>query len=419
MEELTSRYQSHHLQLCLISSFLICLLSRLSVPGFTYSLVVGEPAATLPSTDRRTDLLILECTRVNREKIMKHDSRQITTLSHHNPQIFSVIPPVIPSTSCCAVYRRFGVSTHQLVLAPPSSVDKLPYAILLVQRTRRKTASKLELSSNLLRHCAIACVICPPYFTVVLGEVSGMTLQPYSTQLMAMDGRLRLRWWTSSIWLLSSRALLLLISRRFRRIKEVVFLDGERVDTAQWQKGLSALPHIAFRSFVPSRSIRVRIVCSFGPHEAIQGTVPEGSVSCYDSVLVYEVYIFRAMHRFKIVTAVSYKNLAVSSLLYSLHGPVENLQQIALMFWDCTCFNFLVICTGIKRNSQLQVQRDRKFSIYIFLTKQNNQSVHLEGRLSIPILQAQFKPSLSVGKVSNWVQCECHLSAMERSSRQK
>ena len=133
MEELTSRYQSHHLQLFLISSFLICLLSRLSVPGFNYSLVVGEPAATLPSTDRRTDLLILECTRVNREKIMKHDSRQITTLSPDNPQGANDIPPVIAPTSCCAVYRRFGVSTHQLALAPPSSVDKLPYAILLMR----------------------------------------------------------------------------------------------------------------------------------------------------------------------------------------------------------------------------------------------------------------------------------------------
>ena len=133
MEEFTSRYQSHHLQLFLISSFLVCLLSRLSVPGFNFSLVGGEPAATLPSTDRRTDLLILECTRVNRENIMKHDSRQITTLSPDNPQGANDIPPVIAPTSCGAVYLRFGVSTHQLALAPPSSVDKLPYAILLMR----------------------------------------------------------------------------------------------------------------------------------------------------------------------------------------------------------------------------------------------------------------------------------------------
>ena len=133
MEELTSRYQSHHLQVFLISSFPTCLLSRLSVPKFNSSVVVGEPVAMLPSTDRRTDLLILECTWVNWEKIMKHDYWQITTLSLNNPQCSNSIPPVITPTSCCAVYCRFRVSTHQLALAPPSSVDKLPYAILLMR----------------------------------------------------------------------------------------------------------------------------------------------------------------------------------------------------------------------------------------------------------------------------------------------
>jgi hypothetical protein len=133
VEEPTSGYQAHYLQVFLIASFLTCLLSRLSAPDFNYSLVVEESVGTLPSTDRRTDLLILECTRVNREHIMKHDTLQITRLQPDNPQSLSDIPPVITSTSCCAFYRRFGVSTQKLALAPPSSVDKLPYGILLTR----------------------------------------------------------------------------------------------------------------------------------------------------------------------------------------------------------------------------------------------------------------------------------------------
>jgi len=95
--------------------------------GFKYSLVVEESAGTLTSTDKGTDLLIL--IRMDREKIMKLDS----LVSPDKPQSLSVIPPVITSTSCSAVYHRFGVSTHQLALAPPSSVDKLPYGILLMR----------------------------------------------------------------------------------------------------------------------------------------------------------------------------------------------------------------------------------------------------------------------------------------------
>ena len=51
-----------------------------------YSLVVEKFACTLPSTDTRIDLLILECTRVIQEKIMKHDSRQIKTVTPQSPK---------------------------------------------------------------------------------------------------------------------------------------------------------------------------------------------------------------------------------------------------------------------------------------------------------------------------------------------
>ena len=139
------------------------------------------------------DLLILECTWANREKITKHvhDFRQITTLSHDNPQSFSVIPPIITSTSCCAVYRRFRVSTHQLVLAPPSSVNTLLYGILLTcsgEHNLVQAGIVLQLVATL---CDSVCHM-PPYFTVVVGEVSGMTWHQYLAQL-TMDGHLRLR----------------------------------------------------------------------------------------------------------------------------------------------------------------------------------------------------------------------------------
>jgi len=185
-------------------------ISRLSAIGFKYSLVVEESADTVTSTDKGTDLLILECTRVNREKIrvMKLDSRQITgtTLSSDNPQSLSVIPPVITSTSCCAVYHRFGVSTHQLALlvAPPSSVDKLPYGILLMRSAYGEQKNvQARIILQLVATLRDSMCRMPP---VVLGEVSGMTLKPYSAQLTIMGGHCRLR------WLLSSRALLLLVS---------------------------------------------------------------------------------------------------------------------------------------------------------------------------------------------------------------
>ena len=214
------------------------MLSRLSAPGFNHSLVVEEFAGTLPSTDKRTDLLILECTRVNREKITKHvhDSRQITTLSHGSPQSFSVIPPVITSTSCCAVYRRFGVSTHQLVLSPPSSVDTLPYGILL---TRSGEHNLVQAGLVLQLVATLRDSVChmPPVFYRRSGRGFWDDL---ASVFSPVD-----HGWTFAFTLMGLVDLAAAIpgpaTIDFTKIPvdqaEVVSLDGDRVDTAQWHGG--------------------------------------------------------------------------------------------------------------------------------------------------------------------------------------
>ena len=97
-----------------------------------YSLVVEKFACTLPSTDTRIDLLILECTRVIQEKITKHDSQQIKTVTPPIPKVsVSYLPLSLPPAAPFIVYSEH--STHQLALAPPSFVNTLPYRILLTR----------------------------------------------------------------------------------------------------------------------------------------------------------------------------------------------------------------------------------------------------------------------------------------------
>ncbi|EDR12008.1 uncharacterized protein LACBIDRAFT_324355 [Laccaria bicolor S238N-H82] len=214
----------------------------LSMPGFNYALVVGEPAATFPSTDRRTDLLILpvECTRVNRDKIIKHDSQQTTTtLSPDNPQGTNDIPPVIAPTSCCAVYRRFGVSTHQLALAPPSSVDKLPYGILLMRSAYAEQNSvQAGIVLQLVATLRDSVYHMPPVFYCRTGG-------GFWSDLAAVFDPVEGNGWTFAFTLMGLVDLAAVIPGPagidFTKIPEdqaeVVSLDGERVDTAQWQRG--------------------------------------------------------------------------------------------------------------------------------------------------------------------------------------
>lgn len=211
---------------------------KLSAPGFGYSLVVEESAGTLPSTDKRTDLLILECTRVNREKIMKHDSQQITALSPNNPQSFNVIPPVITSASCCALYRRFGVSTHQLALAPPSSVDTLPYGILLM-RSAYGEQNSVQAAIVLQLVATLRDSVChmPPVFYRRTGRGFWDDLAPVFSPVD--------HGWTFAFALMGLVDLAAVIpgpaTIAFTKIPvdqlEVISLDGEVVDTSQWHGG--------------------------------------------------------------------------------------------------------------------------------------------------------------------------------------
>ena len=234
MEELTSRYQSHYLQVSLISSFLTCLLSRLSVPDFKYSLVVEESAGMLPSTDLRTDLLILECTRENREKIVKHNTRQST----------NVIPPAITSTSCCAVYRRFGVSTDQLVLAPASSVNTLPYGIRLMRSAYGSEQTDLQAGIVLQLVATLRNSVChmPPVFYRRTGR-------GFWDDLAAVFNSVDGNGWTFAFALMGLVDLAAVIpgpaSIDFESIPvnqaKVVSVDGKAVNTAQWKTGTKCI----------------------------------------------------------------------------------------------------------------------------------------------------------------------------------
>ena len=174
---------------------------------------------------------------------MKHDSRQITTLSPYNPQRFNNIPPVIAPTSCCAVYRRFGVSTHQLALAPPSSVDKLPYAILLM-RSAYTEQNSVQAGIILQLVATLRDSVChmPPVFYRRTGRGFWNDL---ATVFNSVDGN----GWIFAFTLMGLIDLAAVIpgpaTIDFTKIPvdqaEVVSLDGERVDTAQWQRGTQCI----------------------------------------------------------------------------------------------------------------------------------------------------------------------------------
>jgi hypothetical protein len=187
-------------------------------------------------------LLILECTRVNREKITKHNSRQITTLSPNNPQSLSIVPPVFTSTSCCAVYRRFGVSPHQLALAPPSSVDKLPYGILLTRSAHgEQNLAQAGIILQLVATLRDSVCHMPPVFYRRVGrgfwDDLGAVFRPVDNG------------WTFAHTLMGLVDLAAVIpgpaTIDFMKIPvdqaEVVSLDGERVDTAQWEGGTKCI----------------------------------------------------------------------------------------------------------------------------------------------------------------------------------
>ena len=194
----------------------------------------------LPSTDLRTDLLILESTRENREKIVKHNSRQSTILS---PESSSVILPVTTSTSCCAVYRRFGVSTHQLVLAPRSSVDKLPYGILLM-RSSYKEEDDLQAEIVLQLVATLRNSVChiPPVFY-------RRSVKGFWADLAPVYNKIDGNGWTFAYTLMGLIDLAAVIpgpaTIDFTKIPqdqvEVVSLEGKNVDTARWKTGTKCI----------------------------------------------------------------------------------------------------------------------------------------------------------------------------------
>ena len=136
-----------------------------------YSLVVEKFACTLPgpSTDTRIDQLILECTRVIQEKITKHDSQQIKTVTPPIPKVSeSYLPLSLPPAAPFIVYSE--QSTHQLALAPPSFVNTLPYRILLT-RSAYGQQNSVQAGNvlHLLRHCDSVCHV-PPVFHRRIGR---------------------------------------------------------------------------------------------------------------------------------------------------------------------------------------------------------------------------------------------------------